>query len=165
MSANQFTIETNGQRWLTEWHAGESAPPGTPHGAAGICLTETHEIVLVSADGVTWDLPAGRTEGDETWEQTLHREVHEEACAVVTRAKLLGFSRGECIEGPERGLVLARSIWLADVQLLDWRPKFEMSHRRTARPQAALSLIPPTYLPIWQNAFATLDPGLHLCRI
>jgi hypothetical protein len=32
--------------------------------------------------------------------------MREEACAIITRAKLLGFSRGECVEGHERGLVL-----------------------------------------------------------
>lgn len=91
--------------------------------------------------------------------------MHEEACAIVTRAKLLGFSQGECVEGPERGLVLVRSIWLADVQLLDWQPKFEMRHRRTVTADKVLSEIPRTYLEIWRQVFTSLETSLRLYRI
>ena len=54
----------------------------------------------------------------------------EEACATVVDARLLGFTRGACLTGPERGLVLARSIWLAEVELMPWEPRFEIAHRR-----------------------------------
>jgi hypothetical protein len=39
------------------------------------------------------------------------REIMEEACARVTGARLLGFVRGRCADGREKGLVLVRSIW------------------------------------------------------
>ncbi|HJY06850.1 MAG TPA: hypothetical protein VJ323_11065, partial [Bryobacteraceae bacterium] len=44
--------------------------------------------------------------------------------------RLLGFTRGACITGPERGLVLVRSVWLAKVELMPWEPRFEIPHRR-----------------------------------
>ena len=60
--------------------------------------------------GRRWSLGTSRGE-------TLRREVREEACVEVTDAKLLGFHRGECIRGHEKGLVLVRSLWLAKVQV------------------------------------------------
>jgi ADP-ribose pyrophosphatase YjhB (NUDIX family) len=50
---------------------------------------------VISRDGVIWDLPAGRPEPGESWEQTLRREMDEEACATVIAARLLGFTRGQ----------------------------------------------------------------------
>jgi predicted NUDIX family NTP pyrophosphohydrolase len=71
--------------------------------------------MLVSHDGIEWDWPAGRTEGDETWELTLRREILEEVCATVVDARLLGFCRSVCIAGREADLVLVRSFWRARV--------------------------------------------------
>lgn len=88
------------------------------------------DIIVISRDGQRWQFPAGRPEGIETWEETLRREVLEEACASVVRAKLLGFTRGVCVTGHDEGLVLVRSMWRADVDLAPWEPIFEISHRR-----------------------------------
>lgn len=54
----------------------------------------------------------------------------EEACVKVIDARLLGFSRSECIQGHELGLVLVRSYWLAHVAIEPWQPQFEVVHRR-----------------------------------
>jgi ADP-ribose pyrophosphatase YjhB (NUDIX family) len=108
-----------------------------------VCVTADGEVVLITPDGTIWDLPAGRPEGDENWEQTLRREMDEEACATVLRARLLGFTRGQCIDGRERGLVLVRSVWRADVELADWEARFEILDRRLVSPdevEDALSL-------------------------
>jgi ADP-ribose pyrophosphatase YjhB (NUDIX family) len=93
-------------------------------------MTADNQIVLISNDAERWGWPGGRPEGDESWEQTLRREVLEEACATVVDAQLLGFTRGACLTGAERGLVLVRSIWLAWVELMPWEPRFEIAHRR-----------------------------------
>ena len=102
----QIPVQSGGQRWLVSWHPPLEPPDGTPHGAAGVCLTAAGGVVVISPDGVAWDLPAGRPEPGESWEQTLRREVDEEACAAVVEARLLGFTRGQCVSGPEKGLVL-----------------------------------------------------------
>jgi len=39
---------------------------------------------VISPDGGIWDLPAGRPVPGENWEETLRREMDEEACATVT---------------------------------------------------------------------------------
>jgi 8-oxo-dGTP pyrophosphatase MutT (NUDIX family) len=100
------------------------------HGASAICLVNDGGLVLVSEDGERWGLPGGRPEGSETWEQTLVREMSEEACARVQEARLLGFGLGVCTSGPEAGLALVRSQWLAWVELLPWQPDHEIPYRR-----------------------------------
>src|ERR1700738_2167665 len=82
---------------------------------------------------------AGRPEGDESWEQTLRREVLEEVRAIVGDARLLGFCRGACLTGPEAGLMLVRSVWRAEVELMPWEPRFEIAHRRVAPATELLS--------------------------
>jgi len=138
---DQVLIRTGGQLWTAAWHPPQTPPAGRPHGAAGVCVTADGLIVEVSEDGRTWDLPAGRPEPGETWEQTLHREMLEEACATVLRARLIGFSHGACLEGRERGLVLVRSWWRADVELADWLPRFEIAHRRLTPPHVLWSTL------------------------
>jgi 8-oxo-dGTP pyrophosphatase MutT (NUDIX family) len=152
--AEEIEISTGGQRWVTSWHPPVVAPSGNHHGSAGICVTDGGDVVLSSADGASWDFPAGRPEGDETWEQTLRREMLEEACAAVTDARLLGFSRGRCVGGAEAGLVLVRSIWLARVELLAWEPQFEIRFRRLLPPCEAIELVSQVFKRVWERAFA-----------
>ena len=148
----ELPIRTNGQDWIASWHRPPAAPAGTAHGAAGVCVTENGQIVLISNDGSDWDLPAGRTDGDETWEQTLGREVLEEACATVVDARLLGFCRSVCTAGAEEGLVLVRSFWRAEVILGPWEPAFEVSHRRVVPATEVLSHLSPVYMPVYRRA-------------
>ncbi len=150
----EFEVENGGQRWAISWHVGAIAPDGRAHGSAGICVTDTGDVVLISPDGVSWDFPAGRPEGAENWEETLRREILEEACAIVNEARLLGFSRGRCLSGPELGLVLVRSIWLAKVRLFDWKPVFEISFRRVVPSTEAIMQVLPEYRRIWLEAFS-----------
>lgn len=99
----------NDERWIASWHpASDPPPPGRPHGSAGICLTSDGDVVLISQDGVRWDLPGGRPEDSETLQDTLRRELLEEACAQLRVARLLGYCQSECVDGPEKGLVLVR---------------------------------------------------------
>jgi ADP-ribose pyrophosphatase YjhB (NUDIX family) len=153
---------SNGGDWTMEWHPPPSAPPGQPHGANAFCVTADGEVVLISPDGERWGWPGGRPEPGESWEQTLRREILEEACATVTGARLLGFVRGSCVGGREQGLVLVRSIWRAEVALLPWRPEHEIPFRRTV-PASGLAgqlWIEPGAGPIY--ARAAREAGLVL---
>jgi hypothetical protein len=147
-------IRVNGQVLAVTWHAPSTPPAGTPHGAAGVCITGHGMVIVISNDGQHWDLPAGRPEAGESWEQTLRREVLEEACATVIHAQLLGFARGVCIEGHEQGLVLVRSLWRADVALAPWEPRFEIAYRRLV-PLASVCNLPigGAYAPVIRRAF------------
>lgn len=146
-------FEAYGQMWSVTWHSAAAQPDGTRHGSAAICLTAPAEAVLVSEDGVVWDLPGGRPEGDEDWHATLDREVREEACAEVEDAVLLGFSRGECVQGTQVGTILIRSLWRASVRLLPWEPRHEITERRLIAldelAQTPVGGVPPWFLERW----------------
>jgi hypothetical protein len=43
------------------------------------------------------------------------------------------------VRGYERGLVLVRSFWRADVRIDPWEPEFEIEHRRIV-PRSAATL-------------------------
>lgn len=156
----ELEILSRGQRWRQSWHPPTAVPQGKPHGAAGICVIESGEVIVISSDGITWDFPAGRPEPGEDWEQTLRREVLEEACAVVNEAHLLGFARGHCIEGHEAGLVLIRSIWLARVTLQPWRQQFEITHRKLVPVEGAIGTVLSEFEPLWARAFEEARPIL-----
>jgi len=153
LDGHEIELEDQGHRWVISWHPPYAPPDGIAHGSAGICVTDTREVVLISSDGKRWDFPAGRPEGCETWEETLRREMLEEACAIVTEARMLGFSRGRCIVGPEEGRILVRSIWHAKVSLLEWNPHFEVSLRRLVPIDQAITCAPTVFRPVWQRAF------------
>jgi hypothetical protein len=131
IDGREYEFEDAGQIWLAAWHpASENAPQGKRHGSGAICETPDGRVVLISQDGVSWDHPAGRPEGDENWRETLDREVSEEACAIVESARLLGYTRGRCTSGAEEGLVLVRSLWSARVRLDIWNPQYEIRFRK-----------------------------------
>lgn len=140
---DRLPIRSGGQDWLVSWHQPPHPPPGIPHGAEGVCVTPAGEVVLISRDGRTWELPAGRPEPDETWEDTLRREVLEEACVTIRSAKLLGFARGECVAGHELGRILVRSAWRANVDVGRWRPHHEITHRRIVPAGEVMARIEP----------------------
>jgi ADP-ribose pyrophosphatase YjhB (NUDIX family) len=119
------------QEWIASWHPPDRQPDGTPHGTVGVCITADGQLVLISSDQQHWGFPGGRPEGTEPPEETLRREILEEACAVMVGApRLLGFVGSQCVRGPEQGLVLVRSYWRADVQVGPWEPRFEIPYRR-----------------------------------
>lgn len=135
----EFAVRSNGGDWSIAWSSPSTVPAGKAHGVNGFCVTADGGVVLISNDGERWGWPGGRPEGDESWEQTLRREIWEETCAMVGDARLLGFCRGVCLTGTEEGLVLIRSIWRAEVDLRPWEPRFEIAHRRVVPANELLS--------------------------
>jgi 8-oxo-dGTP pyrophosphatase MutT (NUDIX family) len=129
MDGVDLAVTLDGQEWRVAWFPPPDPPPGTPHGAAAICVAGD-QVVLIGHDGDRWGLPGGRPEPGESMIDTMRREVLEEACATVTTCRLLGFSRGKCVRGHEQGLVLVRSMWRAEVLVHAWQPQFEITHRR-----------------------------------
>jgi hypothetical protein len=89
----------------------EAAPPGTPHGAGGVCLAGD-EVVLITVDGETWDLPAGRPELGERPVDALPREVREEVLRGRDELHAAGIQPGD-VRARSRALTGARPIAVA----------------------------------------------------
>jgi ADP-ribose pyrophosphatase YjhB (NUDIX family) len=164
-NGTDFAASINGQEWHVAWYPPPDPPSGTPHGAEAVCVADDR-IVVVSPDGMRWGLPAGRPERDEQWVDTMRREVREEACAEVMDCRLLGFSRGVCVRGPQEGLVLIRSMWRAEVRMDPWDPRFEMAHRRLLPMEEAFQslTIPKGLGPFYRRLFveaAIPRPNTH----
>lgn len=151
MQQPTWHINTHQQTWQVVWYPAEAEPTGKAHGSAGICLTPEQQVIVVSQNGLDWDVPAGRSEIGESWEATLRREVAEEACAKVQSAQLLGFCQSQCLAGTEQGLVLVRSFWLAQVQLLPWQPQFEIRQRLMIALAEIWNYLPPSFVPIYRH--------------
>jgi 8-oxo-dGTP pyrophosphatase MutT (NUDIX family) len=75
-----------------------------------MCFTADHRIVLVTCNGTEWSHPGGSVEPGETLEQTLEREVREEACARVTDRRYLGCQRVEELDGERRAYYQTRFL-------------------------------------------------------
>lgn len=99
----------------------------------------------------------GRPEANEDWRATLDRGVMEEACAKVTDASLLGFSRVVCVKRHEESLVLVRAMWRADVELLSWEPLQKMRERRLVDPDEELTemSLPAGLVGLYQHLIAS----------
>ncbi|MEV4077212.1 NUDIX hydrolase [Nonomuraea fuscirosea] len=128
--AQDFPLLAEKVRAYLKTHKGTVVQQGT-------LKSEQFYLVLISHDGEHWGFPAGRPEGEETYEETLRREMWEEACVTVTAARLLGYVRSECVRGHERGLVLVRAFWRATTLPHPWEPRFEIRHRRLVPAAAA----------------------------
>ena len=157
VDGKEYEFHDNGGDWVAAWYPGSAEPPGGKnHGSAGICIDPDRRVVLVSRDGNSWELPAGRPEGGEDWRATLDREMWEEACVKVNQALLLGFVRARCLTGSEQGRVLVRAMWRADVTVSPWNPEYEIPHRALIPTLDAMDKleITATLWPIYRRWFS-----------
>ena len=95
-------------------------------------LTPDGDAVIVTEDPTWgWGVPGGRPEGGETPEETLAREVAEEACARVVDAELLISHEVRDLDASRtvRSVRWSPACW-ARVEVDSWDPRFEKVERR-----------------------------------
>ena len=119
--------------WAPPWSASHTFMSWVEHTdtsverAEAIAFTATGEIVAVSeGEPARWMFPGGRREVGESLDDTLDRELLEEACALVTSREVLGYQRFDHCDGRRAGQVSLDAIYWARVDL---RP-FEARYRR-----------------------------------
>ena len=126
------TLTDNSGTWRVSLHAPDDRPEGAPHGSEAICMVDDANTVLVRNTAGRLNTPGGHPEPGESSEETMIREVREEACAHVTSWQLIAFARSECLEGERKGHVMVRDMYVARVELLPWKqPASEIVERIT----------------------------------
>lgn len=106
--------------WKVSLHPPDDRPHGANQGSEAICMLDDIETVLVRSTSGRLNTPGGHPKDGESSEDTMIREVREEACAQVTSWQLLGYARSECLEGDRAGHVMVRDMYVARVVLQPW---------------------------------------------
>ena len=119
------------RRFQSEWLPAPFEPPRTlTIQSSGLCFT-THGMVTLVSDGKGWVCPGGYPEDGETLEETLIREIAEEACARVIDYEYIGSIRTfELPPVPEGSLPLFyQARYWVRVENDEFNPTHEMTER------------------------------------
>ena len=123
--------EWQGQKFQIIWHGRDFIPPPDKvKQVSGICYTGMGKIVVVSQDGVLWELPGGHPEPGEDLNEAFIREVKEEACASVDLVEYLGSQEVR----PGKDSVYYQVCYASHVILDKFDPQHEMLQRRLVNP-------------------------------
>jgi 8-oxo-dGTP pyrophosphatase MutT (NUDIX family) len=121
--------------WFTLMAPGWQPPETLVTQAYGFCFTADALVVLVTRVGDAWNLPGGQVEPGERPLDTLVREVAEEACARVVRARYLACQHVWDPHAPDGPVSHYQTRWWARVELDPWAPHHETVGRRLVAPE------------------------------
>lgn len=131
------------RKFKSEWLPAPFLPPRElTIQASGLCFTSEGTITLVS-DGKGWVCPGGYPEDDETLEETLIREIAEEACARVIDCQYIGSIRTyELPPVPEKSpsLFYQARYWVR-VENDEFNPQHEMTQRTEILPTQFVEIL------------------------
>lgn len=155
------TLTDSSGTWRVSLHAPGDKPEGAPHGSEAICMVDDKTTVLVRNTTGRLNTPGGHPEPGESSEETMIREVREEAVAEVTSWTLIAFARSECLEGERKGHIMVRDMYVARVELLPWvQPDSEIVERMTV----PIDQLVPTMSADWQGLDEFSETLVSLAR-
>jgi 8-oxo-dGTP pyrophosphatase MutT (NUDIX family) len=99
------TLFVNGENITTlSWHeTSDFSKMKDVRQCYGICFDKKDKILIINNKG-NWYLPGGTPEQGETFEQTLIREIDEEADVEIDKIKPLGYNRIEEIKNGKKSV-------------------------------------------------------------
>lgn len=139
--APQRVSEVARAAWFTLMAPGWQPPETLVTQAYGFCLTGDAQVVLVTRDGDSWNLPGGQVEAGERPVDALVREVAEEACARVVRARYLACQHVWDPHAPAGPTSHYQTRWWARVELDPWDPHHEIVARRLVPPEDVVATL------------------------
>jgi 8-oxo-dGTP pyrophosphatase MutT (NUDIX family) len=129
--------------WLDPEHGGQEQDVGR---SEVLGFTDDGLLVVVAeGDPDFLGLPGGHREAGESLEETLRRELREEACAELLEFELIGYQRFRHLEGDAVRLVTTDAMYWARVRCDDFDPRFETRTRRL------LTIDEARRLPSWSH--------------
>ena len=76
--------------WHTQSHWSDLDPIVQVH---GVCFDESGKILIIREPDKDWHLVGGKPEGEESYLQTLRREVLEETNIEIGKAEMIGYQK------------------------------------------------------------------------
>ena len=129
-----------GRELTLTWQESDNLPFGKKISQiSGYCLTADNKVLIIKNEQ-GWGLPGGHPEEGETVEQTLRREIAEEADAVISEYKLFGYVE---VNDPENNSIEGRDyVQLRFICQLEKINDFTASFETSDRQAVAVSDLP-----------------------
>ncbi|SRR5260221_2948764 len=136
------TIDWKRERFSITWIKTDSLKGIAPITQVyGVCFNGEDEILIARKVGdEKWIIPGGTPEDDETIEETLKREMVEEADIKIKNIKLVGAQKAYPVDKPEEHYYQVRCICEVDELLpqtpdpaegVNWERKFVPANKVT----------------------------------
>jgi 8-oxo-dGTP pyrophosphatase MutT (NUDIX family) len=125
------TLTFDGREIFLEWVESGFIPNGVMISqVTGYCIDDAGRILIVK-NKRGWGFPGGHPETGEKPEETLHREVAEEANVKLKKPKLIGYVK---VNDPQNGSVEGKHYiqlrYLAKIKTVgNFKKEFETSER------------------------------------
>jgi len=103
---------------------------------SAFCLDDNNQVLIIKNEH-GWGLPGGHPEDGETIDETLAREIQEEAGATIKSSKLIGYVEVDDPknEGREGKKYLQLRFFCRLDKIYDFTAEFETSERNFIKPE------------------------------